>query len=279
MREMTVSDIQQMSLRILRDIHHFCRENDIKYTLQGGTLLGAVRHKGFIPWDDDIDIAMPRPDYDRFIRTYHSEEGFTVFSRELETYKDCVYIAYARVCDMKKTYVDDALSFWTDHQTGIWVDVFPLDGADESEDDTRKRLAKLKSAWKTGVRKRVALRPFSAAKGLYSKFRLLIKKVISCVTSFSAIDEHIRLCREIPYGQTGYYSNFAFLSYGIHERHRTAVLNETVLMPFEDGEFCVMKGYDEALHEKYGNYMQLPPKEKQVRQHGSNKYYWKATAN
>ena len=272
---MTLRDLQQESLKILKDIHQFCIDNEIKYTLQGGTLLGAVRHKGFIPWDDDIDITMPRPDYERFIKTYHSQSGYTVFSRELEQYKSSVYIAYARVCDMKHTFVDDTLSFWTDHETGIWVDVFPLDGADATKEETRKRIIKLKKAWKTGVRKRVARRPFSKVKGMGKKGRLFIKKAISAGTSFSAIDKHIQLCQEIPFSQTGFYSNFAFLSYGIRERHRTEVLDKTILTPFEDAQFYIMSGYDEALKEKYGNYMKLPPLEKQVRAHSSNKYFWK----
>ena len=65
---MSVKDIQMLSLDIMKDVHEFCVENDIKYTLQGGTLLGAIRHDGFIPWDDDIDVMMPRPDYDSLDR-------------------------------------------------------------------------------------------------------------------------------------------------------------------------------------------------------------------
>jgi lipopolysaccharide cholinephosphotransferase len=274
MKEMSVADIQQMSLEILRDIHRFCVDNDIKYTLQGGTLLGAVRHQGFIPWDDDVDIAMPRPDYDRFIHTYRSGKGYKVFSREIPEQRNDVFIAYARVCDMTKTYVDDALSFWSNEKTGIWVDVFPLDGAEDTVEATQKHLSKLKWFWRIGVRKRVALRPLSSAKNLMQKNRLLLKKMISAVTSFSAIDRHIELCKAIGYGETDYYCNFAFLSYGIRERHRTAVMEQMELLPFEGERFMAMAGSDEALKEKYGDYMQLPPVEKRKRAHGSNKYYW-----
>ena len=82
MREMTLEEIQQVSLEILKDVHRFCVENDIKYSLCYGTLLGAIRHNGFIPWDDDIDIMMPRPEYDRFIRLYQSEKGYKLFAAE-----------------------------------------------------------------------------------------------------------------------------------------------------------------------------------------------------
>lgn len=274
MREMSVKDIQNVSLDILRDIHQFCVDHDIKYTLQGGTLLGAVRHQGFIPWDDDIDIAMPRPDYNRFIHTYHSPKGYKVFSRELAECKDSVFIAYSRVCDMERTFVDDRLSFWSYAKTGLWVDVFPLDGDLEDVEKSRSRLKRIRGYWKVGVRKRVALRPLSSAIGWYKKGRLCIKKAISVVTSFSAIDKHIELCKAIPFGSTNYYSNLAFLSYGMHERHCIDVLKERQLVPFEGEKFYIMSGFDEALREKYGNYMKLPPKEKQVRAHGSNKYFW-----
>ena len=88
MTEMTIEEIQKVSLEILRHIDSFCREHNIQYFLDSGTLIGAARHKGFIPWDDDMDIRMPRPDYERFISEF-VDENFkirTIYGDKVDEY-------------------------------------------------------------------------------------------------------------------------------------------------------------------------------------------------
>lgn len=274
MREMTVEDIQKVSLEILKDIHQFCMKNGIKYTLQGGTLLGAVRHKGFIPWDDDVDIAMPRPDYDRFIHTYQSDKGIKVFSRELPEQSNDVFIAYARVCDMKNTLVDTHYYPWTNKEVGVWIDLFPLDGDFDAVEVSKKRLKTMIQLYNRALRIRTSKKHYNEVEGFSNKFRLLIKKVLASFDSLRVLDKTIAMCRELDYTQSNYYCNLAFLRYGIRERHRKAVLDKTIEAPFCNDCFCIMSGYDEALREKYGDYMKLPPKEKQVRAHDCYYYYW-----
>ena len=275
MREMSVKDIQNVSLDILRDIHQFCVDNDIKYTLQGGTLLGAVRHQGFIPWDDDIDIAMPRPDYERFIHTYQSSKGYKVFSRELPQHKDNVYIAYARVCDMESTWVDDSYYPWTDVTKGVWIDLFPLDGDFESEEMAKARLKIMIKLYDHTLRIRTSKKHFYEINGLKNKMKLFFKKLYSCFVSYDLLDKTIALCKELDYNTSSHYCNLSFLRYGIRERHRKEVLEKTIIVPFGEDKFSIMAGYDEALKEKYGDYMVLPPLHKQVRAHDCYHYYWK----
>ena len=274
MRQMTVEDIQQVSLDILKDVHEFCVKNGIKYTLQGGTLLGAIRHQGFIPWDDDVDIAMPRPDYERFIHSYTSTNGYKVFSRELPLPAPEVYLAYSRVCDMESTFVDYRNLEWTSAKTGVWIDVFPLDGIPENERERKEHLDAMLHLWRSGVNFRLLKRPFLMNKTLKKKIIWVLNKIRNSSVSSDVIDQHIDLCRSIGFGETSLYIQAAFMGYGMKEIHRKAVLDDIVYKQFEGCDLCVMAGYDEALREKYGDYMQLPPIDKQVNHHGG-KYYWK----
>ena len=235
MREMTLEEVQQVSLDILKDIHCFCEKNGIKYTLQGGTLLGAVRHKGFIPWDDDIDIAMPREDYDRFLQTYVSSQGYEVFSRELPSKRRNVYLAFARVCEMQKTFVFFIMLPWIANKRGFWVEFFPLVVFVFSTAGWDKIYKRLKRLWKLTIWQRRGMRPFSSYGSLRLKMIWLVSKVLSlCPCSF--IDRHIRLCRSVPYTCSALYVNAAYMDYGKHEVHSRAVLDETILLPFSAGE-------------------------------------------
>lgn len=273
MKEMTLKEIQQVGLEILCDVHRFCVENDIKYTLHSGTLLGAVRHKGFIPWDDDIDIAMPRPDYDRFLRTYKSVKGYKLFSRELDN-SDDVFIAFARVCDTIKTFVDDSNNPWTSREKGVWIDIFPLDGVEDSVTRCRKRIRKISFVWHQGTILRKCKAPWSSIKGVKNILKQIGRKIILLFISYKAIDKHISMCKEIKWEDSNYYSNLSLMVYGMRDRHHKRVLDTIVLAPFEGYHFYIMEGYDEALREKFGDYMQLPPVEQRVAQHNFNKHYW-----
>lgn len=269
MKQLTIKEIQALSLEIMKDVHDFCVKRNIKYTLQGGTLLGAVRHKGFIPWDDDIDIAMPRPDYERFVKEYKSDKGFEVLS--LSGGEKNIKILFARVCDMKRTKLVTKKWPYCNRETGVWIDVFPLDGASDNKEDVISKIKANKYKFDSLLNHRYGMLSIWKASSLLDVLRILRNRIVYK----DYIEDLDSYCKEIPFGSTSHYCLFALQQYEIREYHRTAVLENVILLPFEDAEFYCMSGYDEALHEKYGDYMQLPPKEDRVIKHGFNSFYWK----
>ena len=271
---MTLNEIQSVGLDILKDIHEFCSANNIVYSLYGGTMLGAVRHKGFIPWDDDIDIAMPRQEYNRFVKSYTSQRGYELFCPENNT----SWLTFARVCEMKKTEVINHWIPWCERLTGVWVDIFPLDGASDSVEDVQNTISSLN-------KKNKVLTRFRATKGssLFSKHSLkemLIYIRICILMRFwrGDIDElrsnYIKECASIPFGSTNHFSNFAYGGYGIREYQQLEQFSSIVSLPFEDAVFCCLSGYDQHMRNKYGDYM-TPPKHKKQVGHASYEFYWK----
>ena len=139
MQELTLRELQQVSLELLLDVHHFCEVYNIRYSIAYGTLIGAIRHKGFIPWDDDIDIMMPRPDYERFCREYFSYKYKLIYYGNDKT----ALAGFARVVDCNKTHYQTERP-WTNQESGVWIDIFPIDGVEDNANDYAKRYNNLR---------------------------------------------------------------------------------------------------------------------------------------
>lgn len=276
MKKMTTKDVQDMSLDILKDIHEFCVKNNIKYTLGGGSLLGAIRHNGFIPWDDDIDIYIPRPDYDRFINTYTSNKGYKVCSPELARFKQNIWWSYARVFDTKKTFVDTGTRPWISEETGVWIDVFPCDGITANYTEAEAHLNSIckltKRARWIGVAK-VPLSNIIKAKNFLEAIRFGVKKILTTLLSINVnMDIIIALRKKYDYEDSDYF--FVDTHYGMGEWLPKKNIECFELHDFEDSQFYIMSGYDATLKSFYGDYMTMPPENKRV-VHNHNKYFWK----
>ena len=129
---------KKIEFGILKYVSQFCLENNIRYFLCGGTLLGAVRHKGFIPWDDDIDIYMPRPDYDRFIDLMsNSTSNYYVLSSSQHDY----YYNFAKVIDGRTSL--NEIGYQPIRNLGIYIDIFPLEGMPTNKKDRETQFKKL----------------------------------------------------------------------------------------------------------------------------------------
>ena len=272
MKEMSLLDIQSISLEILKDVHSFCESHNIRYSLAYGTLLGAVRHKGFIPWDDDVDIVIPRPDFERFCKEYQSSQGYTIYVPE----DGKNYLTFARVCDNNRTDVDAKFP-WCVEPTGVWIDVFPLDGMPDDETEFSNHVKRIRALMQKEMRVRwTKLMKSSHLSGIKEHFFYFIKRIFFCNYSISStVHEHIQALKSNSFEEKAFYGQLCVMDYPEKEHNPKDDFRTCILMPFCDSYFYVMNGYDNFLKRYYGNYMELPPEEDRVPPQSDFKFYWK----
>lgn len=269
MKELTLKDIQSLSLDILSNLHEFCISRNINYSLGYGTLIGAIRHKGFIPWDDDLDIMMPRPDFERFCQEYKSSNQYKLYAPSLGN----SYITYARICDVQKTIVKSHAP-WNKDKTGVWIDIFPIDGAPDDFEEQVERFNICKKLYNKQLDERYIIKRWlhGGIKGKisfikeYLKGKGRIKKITQKYDSF---------CREIPFGSTQHLTGISCPNANVNLFYDLEDFKEFFLVPFEDRQFMIANGYDHILRCQYHNYMNLPPVEKQVPCHSGHIFLWK----
>lgn len=258
MIELNNYEIKRILLDILKEIDEFCSKNNITYFLAYGTLLGAVRHNGFIPWDDDIDICMPRPDYEIFIDTFISKDSrYEVVAHT----KDNKYpYFFAKVHD-SNTYLETKSTF--KDKMGLFVDVFPIDALPEDIGLQKKNIKRF-----------IFYRNIFNIKALkYDKDRSIIKNLTlfasRFITTFIPISFLVEKIDKISMSFN--YSDHKLVSISATTDQRLILskelFSEVIRIKFEDMEAPVPKKYKEILRLNYGDYLKLPPKEKQVSHH------------
>ena len=254
--------MKDIQLEILDDVDLFCRENRLRYSLCGGTLLGAVRHHGYIPWDDDIDIFMPRWDYEQFVQTYRSECNEVLDLRKVDT----VVEMGVKICRKGTTMKDHLLgrASW-----GVNIDIFPVDGIPDEYGPHCDEILLLRE--KLGQ-----ICPFYRVVGK-RKWFWFVKYVLKRIIYFypgTIIDLKRRidqLASRYPL-ETMNLGAVILGCYGKKEVIRKEAFLEHVSLPFEDRNYQAIKDYDQYLGALYGDYMQLPPKEKRVSHHLYDSY-------
>lgn len=266
MRRIEIEEQKMILLEIVKEIDEYCSSQDIKYFLIGGSLIGAIRHKGFIPWDDDIDIGMDRESYERFISSYLSKTGNTaVISHKT----DCnFYLPYAKVIDKRTTVIENVSA---KKQLGIAVDVFPYDYCGNTYNSACE-FSKNIRIW----RNILALKnlKISTERGIAKNVIVLCSKLVLNFIPYQMINNNINNKAKAQIkGKTVYCGELTYMPYGYKEIYRSEWIEKTIRMAFENIELNVPIGYDDFLKTTFGNYLDLPPVEKRVTHHDYVAYW------
>lgn len=268
MKEILIDELKQLQLEILVKVDSFCNENGIRYFLDGGTLLGAVRHNGYIPWDDDIDIRMPRGDYNKFLSIFNGKvDNLVVCAPELNL---AFYAPYANVFDKRTLLIEEYVSH-RKMAIGVKIDIFPMDNL-PADDNLRECIYKQSIRCNNicGIKNQ----KLSSIHGL-NKIKLIIGKIMCLLVRFEKVQKkHINIMRKSNELSNGLFAdNAVFPVYGPKTIKNTSVFPLTDIV-FEGYHLKAPKDYDKYLRILYGDYMQLPPVEKRVAHHHFIAY-WK----
>lgn len=265
LKELTTEELKQVELDTLIAIRDFCNAKGIKYFLCGGTLLGAVRHKGFIPWDDDIDIGMLREDYERFISEFDSSGRYKLITHVNN--KEFRH-PFAKLVD-SQTVLEEQLVRSTSGM-GVFVDIFPFDGLGDTLEGAKAIVKKARHNYHYGNFCQYYYYPLTKGPKKFLKNILIAYGFMSRKPYFDAIR---RKGLKIPF-KTSKYAGCPLGQYKEREILPREVFEDVVDVPFENETFSAPKGYEAYLTSLYKDYMQLPPEDKRVTHH-SFKVYWK----
>ena len=258
---LTLKEMQQVYLELLKEFDAICQAHGLRYDLAGGSLLGAVRHGGFIPWDDDIDVCMPRPDYLRLLELKEQGELCLLRHRDVISNRDKTlarhFGRYVRhdVRRLSEMAEEDDCPY-------IGMDIFPIDGLPEGKLAFQWQcfqIRQLRRFLLTSVEKKGTSRRGAVAAKVKDLYRPLLK-AIGPHRIATRLD---RVCSRVPFEKAKLVGAVAGM-YGARERWPKEAMLPQNRVKFEDTEVFIFTNYDTYLSNLYGDYMRLPPVEQQV---------------
>ena len=263
MKKITIEEAKKIELDILSYIDDFCQKNNIEYFINYGTLIGAVRHKGFIPWDDDIDISMTRENYDKFIEYYKNDKSkYKLLA--LETNKH-YFNNFAKIVD-STTRIDNT-RIYKSYPSGIFIDIFPMDSfSDKKIVDICYVLESFKLL-SFSKRKNIIYKDSKLKDLIRGGFWLLLRPISP--RFFAKMIERYIKKYSTPKGP---YIAFLPSKFKYKEVFDKEVFNDLIDINFEHLTLPAPKNYDLILTQYYGDYMELPPEEERFYGHEFNAY-------
>ena len=262
MTELTLDEQKDVCKNILKKFDAICKNHNLKYSIAYGTLLGAVRHGGFIPWDDDIDVNMPREDYEKLLSLKYEDDDYKIMNYR---YDKNYYYTFSKMKD-KRTYIKEPQRGEKD--MGVNIDIFPVDYVGDYEKEAEKNIEKgMKNSeiWLrlgSDINVNKGFTPKYAAKLAFRAVTLPFRKQL--------LKHYDLYFSKIP--KSEYCANFQLNVYGMRECFRTALWDDIIYIPFEDIKVAAYKGYDEYLSCVFGDYMTPPPEDERISTHPFKAY-------
>lgn len=266
-----IREIQQIELDILDFIVKICNENNIRYYLVGGTLLGAVRHKGFIPWDDDMDIAMPRLDYQKFeeIMMKASDDcRYKLYTPQMGSFYP---IPFNKVVDTR-TIIKSKIVFPYTANEGLSVDIFPMDGMGNDLIQAKRIMKSVPKRFSNIVQIGVSLNGIEKS----NLIKVILKKLFYLPYKINGREKSINAETERLKENDFDACKYVVSTFGL--RKEKEIIErcrfDSTEIEFEGKMYKAPVGYDQYLKQMYGDYMELPPVEQRVMCHDMQAY-WK----
>jgi LPS biosynthesis protein len=247
-----IQELRSIQMGILNEVHRFCETQGITYFLSSGSLLGAVRHGGYIPWDDDIDIYMPRKDYERLLREFKDNEQFKLLNPAKEPH---YYYTFAKVVDTRTLMIEDE----TDgYEIGVYMDIFPVDYVPDDLKERERVFKRKKLLYKIRRCKISKSNPLQSrlAYWCYRFLPVSVKQLNRIIKKL--------IVREEP---AQYVCHMTEAGPGVKSCFPAKDIASSVDIEFEGKLYKTMVGYKDYLERTYGDYMTLPPVEQRVTHH------------
>ena len=262
-RELLLSEIREIQLNMMDYIDKICRENNIQYSLAYGTLIGAVRHSGFIPWDDDLDIFMTRSHYERFIKLMKDSANNRTPYRIIN-YEEA-FFPWTKVIDSRTSVVEQEDYGIKDY--GVWIDVFPYDHVPDPDSIVSKKFRRRLDLYFRLATYRALSMKHAKERSFPYKFVFGVIKLVLSVFSINFFGRKWNsLAQTYNKVQTGFLGFSAIYSQ-MHSAFNDIIFNDYIEMEFEGHSYLCIKEYDCYLSTVYGDYMELPPENERYPKH------------
>ena len=267
--KLTLEQIKACEENLLSTFADFCNKNNLKYYLSYGTLIGAVRHKGFIPWDDDIDVEMPRADYNKMMELLAAKNNLITDTIELKTpYSKKYQYPFAKVIE-NTTFVQE-ITMKRKYKTSVWIDIFPLDKIPDSETEAAsfiKKAKKMSKYYFYTIERKYSGTDFKG-KLRFNIIRTILSPIYFFINQNKRID---KFCQKYSMHNTKRFTELIANNCAERSIRETSELTQTEVT-FENKLYTTFENYDKFLTQYYGNYMELPPEKDRVLAHSLTAY-------